>query len=503
MPSRTRELDDLIDDGESVFDTLDALIAELEADETDEAFLAQAYHFILGEQLEALRFQRDRGYDLATGIIENVQRAIARHAAEGRLAGAGLSMVTSVLHHAGIPASVELQAAIESSIQAEASAAPPSLNEVAGLIEMISEICDGDPFLPIQQLAEAGHALPGEARVSMVVAMSAAGDAAAREAATLLLLDHDTATRAAVLAALERGAQTITPVTMRRLIAMRNWLPEDLRGRIDGVVRTARAAGIACASWTDVHVDQIQASGVDGSGAQTVLLVSPDGRRKRLTSILFKCGVREAWSAPPQSPREVAAVVTEAAREVALMPVSRGYLDRIVRHGIQLTLDGGASPPAGLLQAAETIGAPHWQPEREDWRALLATLLGEIPAARMEPAAVAAVLHDSGEWAARIPLVESWFEDDQSVARMVRRSRHAGLEEQAAHLLQTVLEERRDRWAELFVWTALWLREGQGDQPWQEFAILAEAITQGYALDQIPVMRGIAANTVVAMAYAA
>ena len=99
-------------------------------------------------------------------------------------------------------------------------------------------------------------------------------------------------------------------------------------------------------------------------------------------------------------------------------------------------------------------------------------------------------------------LADSWFEDDQDVARIARRNSRAALEQQAAHVLQTVLEERRDRWAELFVWTALWLREAD-DQPWQEFSILANAIANGHELDQIPVMWGIAANTVLAMATAA
>ena len=57
--------------------------------------------------------------------------------------------------------------------------------------------------------------------------------------------------------------------------------------------------------------------------------------------------------------------------------------------------------------------------------------------------------------------------------------------------------------AELFVWTALWLREAAEDRPWREFSILAKAIASGHELDQIPVRRGIAANTVLAMANAA
>ncbi len=185
------------------------------------------------------------------------------------------------------------------------------------------------------------------------------------------------------------------------------------------------------------------------------------------------------------------------------MPVSRSYLDRIVCHGMQLALDAGVCPPVGLLQAAELIGVAHWQPKRQDWRELLAALVAEIPASLTEPAAVVATLRKSDDWAALPGLADSWFEDDQDVARIARRNSRAALEQQAAHLLQTVLEERRDRWAELFVWTALWLREAAEDRPWREFSILANAIASGHELDQIPVMRGIAANTVLAMANAA
>jgi hypothetical protein len=345
--------------------------------------------------------------------------------------------------------------------------------------------------------------MPAEARANMIVAMSAAGDATAREAAALILLDPEPGVRHEVIAALESEAAKISPLTMRRLIATRNWFPADLRGRIDGIVRRARAAGVECATWPAGAVDSIQASGLDGSSAQTALIVTSAGRRKRLTSILFKHGLRDAWTSGPQTARELAAVFSNATRDVMLRPVSRGYLDRIVRHGIQLALEGGSCPPVGLLQAAELVGAAQWQPERQDWRELLASLLAEIPAPRMEKAAVVATLRRSDEWAALQGLTDSWFEDDQGVARIARRNSRAGLEQQAAYLLQTVLEERRDRWAELFAWTALWLREDTGDPPWREFAILANAITRGHALDQIPVMWGIAANTALAVADAA
>ena len=405
LPAQTRELDALIRDGEAVFDTLEELVAHLQAGDADGP-LAQGYHHLLCGQLESLRFQRDRGYDLATGILENVQRAIATHVSAERLAGEGLSLVLTALHQAAVPPSVELQAAIEKSIATEAMAEPASISEVAALLSMVVDTCEGDAFRLVDMLAEAGHALPVEPRAKMAAVMSVSDDPTAREAGTLMLLDPHPTIRRAVIVALESDAASISPLSMRRLIATRNWHPPDERGRIDGIVRAARARGIECASWPDGRVDTIMSSGIDGSGAQTSLIVSPTGRRKCLSSILFKHGLRDAWTGEPQTERELAKMFSELGPDVTMTAVSRTYLDRIVCHGIQLRLDRGECPPASLLQLAEILGAANWQPERLDLRGILATLLAEVPPARLQPPAVAATLRDSNTWAALPGLAE-------------------------------------------------------------------------------------------------
>ena len=98
-----------------------------------------------------------------------------------------------------------------------------------------------------------------------------------------------------------------------------------------------------------------------------------------------------------------------------------------------------SAPPASLLQLAEILGAANWQPERLDLRGILATLLAEVPPARLQPPAVAATLRDSNTWAALPGLADSWFEDDQGVARIARKSSRAALEKQADDLLRTVI----------------------------------------------------------------
>ena len=498
-PPSTSDLEDFAHDGEAVFETLEGLVAHLISGGGDESPLTYGYQFLLQGQLESLRFQRDRGYDVAIGMIENFQRAVANHAIAGRLRGEALSLVAAALHQAGIPASADLAAAIKDTM--EDVRETPDAQLLTGLINSIVDACDGNAFELVNSLAESAHGMPTELRASIAVALAMSPSAAAREAAVLMLLDPEPAVRSAVAATLENLATSVSPLSMRRLIAMRNWRPQAERVEIDKVVRAARAKGVDCAGWDAGGADEILSSALDGSGAQTCLVVSPVGRRKRLSSILFKNGLRDAWCGPPESKSQLEKMLSRAAHDVDLLPVARTYLDRIVRHGIEVGLGAGTRPTAGLLEVAEALGGADWQPERLDWREILAELLAAIPAARRTPAAVATTLAASGDLVAMSEITTSWFEDDQEVARIVQRGGRRSPEQQAAHVLETVIEQRREKWAELFVWTVLWLREVNGGEgtPWQEFSLVADAIAKGHDLAQIPLMQFIAGNTVFAM----
>jgi len=56
------------------------------------------------------------------------------------------------------------------------------------------------------------------------------------------------------------NAALLTPTEVRRLIAMRNWRPENERAEVDAVIRKARAAGIDCASWEAGSIEAIDAN---------------------------------------------------------------------------------------------------------------------------------------------------------------------------------------------------------------------------------------------------
>ena len=133
-------------------------------------------------------------------------------------------------------------------------------------------------------------------------------NAALREAAILYLLDGEPTLRRAVASELQASqvrAASLSPESLRRLIGMRNWCPEKERPAVDAIIRAVRAKGIDCAAWPQGGAGTIHASGIDGSGAQGFLIVSPVGQKVQISSVLLKSGVRDAWSAPPASKREL------------------------------------------------------------------------------------------------------------------------------------------------------------------------------------------------------
>jgi len=137
------------------------------------------------------------------------------------------------------------------------------------------------------------------------------------------------------------------PLTgMRRLIALRNWLPESERPPIDETVKAARRQGVVCASWPDAREIEIHASAVDGSGAQGFLLLSKEQRKYTLSSILIRLekGILDAWSQAGLSKRERDSMMEHMKNEMPILRISRDYLNQAIQHQLA-TVDGGSTFP--------------------------------------------------------------------------------------------------------------------------------------------------------------
>ena len=459
--------------------------------------LAIGYLFLLQRLLEHLRYRTDRGYADAARLIADFQADVVAQVEAGNVDGRMLAFVDGALHQSKIPASAEFAAASAKQL-ADRNDDRTLPTDVHAALAGVVDACDGDPFLAVGSLIESGHSMPAEARGALAGALALASGPEARGAAVLFLLDPNSAVRRAVAGALAQVAASLTPTEVRRLIAMRNWRPENERAEVDAIVRKARAAGIDCAPWAAGSIEAIVATAVDGATAQAFLLISPVGRKKRISSLLIKGGIADAWSGEPESRRQTEMSLAAAGMDTATLAVSRSYLDRTVAHHLALSIEKGEAPPFGLLQVAETIGGADWQPLRMDFSETLAGLIAEIPKAMCEPAALALVLRNSNKLAELEAVAQSWFEDDPEVRQAVEQARGRDRAKLAAFLLQGVIARRRDRWAEIVLRTALWMREAPEatDLCWRELAIVAKALTDGRDMTEIGLMHDIALRTI-------
>jgi hypothetical protein len=113
-------------------------------------------------------------------------------------------------------------------------------------------------------------------------------------------------------------------------------------------------------------------------------------------------------------------------------------------------------------------------------------------------AALASVLRNSDRLADLEAVAQSWFEVGPQVAHAVKRAGGGDRAELASYLLQSVMARHRERWAEVVLGTALWMREAPADAGlcWRELAIVAKALADGRDLTEIGLMRDIARRTI-------
>jgi hypothetical protein len=479
-----------------IFTAFSGIVQHMQPAGKDDASLAAAYLFLLQRLLEHLRYRTDSGYADAAKLIADFQAHVVAKVEAGEADGKVLALVGGALHQSKIPASPEFVAAsARHGADQRADETLPADIRVA--IGEILELCDGDPFMAASMLFESSHALPPEARGELACALALSGIAEARSVTVLLLLDPEPLVRRMVAGVLGEVAAALSPADVRRLIAIRNWRPENERGQVDAVVRKARATGIECAQWEAGRAEKVIATSIDSVAAQVFLLVSPDGRKKRMSSVLTKGGIADAWATDPGSGREIEEGLASARMDAPTLEVSRPYFDRAIEHHLALTTERGEVPPPGLLQVAETIGGAGWQPARMDFGEALAALIAEVPKTMCKPAALASSLRHSGEPAEVKAVALSWYEDDPEVVQTAKGV-HVGRTKLATYLLQTVIGRRREKWTEIVLRTALWMREAPPEAGlcWRELALVAKVLADGQDMTEIGLMHDVALRTI-------
>ena len=483
---------------EAVLDLIEMLLTEGRKTRPNEK-LVSAYVYMIGQALEFIRIAQENGQAPAQELADSVRLTLLQAGASGLVQPVLLVMVLMEFANAKLDPGADLQhlmANLFEQIGLERGAGA-SEGDFDSYLEDLAEEVGGDPFALQAQMLEMAAALPADHRTTMGISLLQTGEASAREAVVGWLLDPSAEVRHAVASAIEQAAPhgAVSGSMLRRLIALRNWLPETDRPWLDRAIQACRRKGVECASWPQSQVHDALTSGIDGVGAQSLFVLAREGRRRAIACLLIKAevGVRDAWTRHGLTRSEMEEFVGRVASGTEVFPVSSEYVRIAAAHALAVNLASGTMPPFGLLDFVETADLQGLQPEALPLERLLSMLEAEADPGM--PRSTAELLARSRAVVDRFGFLDSWFEEGAEVEQLLGGKRMARAK-RVALVRESLLPKHAAKWGERLARMALLLRHCEEEEPWQEFFVSAKEVLAGCSLAEVPLMNRVAENTV-------
>ena len=459
--------------------------------------LVAALAFICGQALEMLRFGVERSDPAAAAMLDSVRGRLVAEARSERADPAVLMLVTKQFAVAKLDIGDELRGAMGDILDEQADDAAEQGGELdmeSHLVELARELGD-DAFAIHLELAETASSFPVDHRLAMASFMLASDAAPVKQAALGWLFDLDPEVAPALCGALgeEAASGRLDGTTLRRLVAVRNWLQPALRPGVDAVVRAARRRGGEPVPGPAPQIEDLRVSGFDGAGAASAFALVRTGKRCAVASVLFKFGhgVRDAWVHRNLSRAEAQAQLDRVGAEIDLVPLSAATLRRLLTHMLSLNA-AGAPPPFGTVDVVEALGLGVVNPEAADPDDIVAELLAGGEAGEDE----AGLLAEAGAWPARYGFMNSWFEDDAALDDLLAGRKGLSRARRIDLVLDRAVAPRRRRWGEMLAWMALLTADNDDREEAGRFARVAGAMLGDRPAGEVPLLRAIAQSTI-------
>ncbi|MDR3515568.1 MAG: hypothetical protein P4M00_07120 [Azospirillaceae bacterium] len=483
----------------AVLDLIELVLTEVGNKHPNDRLIS-AFIFLIGEALQAIRYGVEAGHADAVAMADRVRQTLL---GDSGADPAMLLMILGQFSAAKLDPGPLLREKMGNLVEQVATTLDFAADQdgVDSHISDLAKAARGDVFTFLDQMLEMAEPFPEDHRVQMIASLLDSSEPIAREAVVGCLLDSSAEVRAAVAGLLERAAAhgLVSDVMLRRMITMRNWLPRASRAPLDRAIDAGRRAGVACASWPVAEVREVRASGIDGAGTQSVIVLSRDARRSTMSSLLVKrgVGVRDVWTQRKMTKPQVRGMLEQIAGQIDFYPVSIGYVRYLATHWLAINRESGVMPPFGMLGFLEATGLSELQPEAVTIDGLLEHIAAAADPAQLKAHPEVDALLRSGDLLDVYPILDSWFEDGDDVAPLIRGKRRS-----RARLITTIRDRllpiHRTKWAELLAWMALLLQSTPDQEHWIEFFAAARALADGRPIAEIPIMTVVAELTITA-----
>jgi hypothetical protein len=462
------------------------------------------------EALTQIRFSVERSRPAAIAMAEALQTEIAERGFRPEVQVGVQQDLVLALQTAKLPLHPRIReqaaAVADHYGRFRAGKGAPELDDL--LARLIKETKPADAFDLLEPILAQMALIPAGGQMMLATGLLTSSQPLCHELAVLMLLHPDTELRIALpeLYLSPECLRNLTGTGLRRLIGLRNWLPDAERPAIDALIRAARAAGTETKPLPPTELLGVLASPFDGAGSQAAWASIKSRKRYRVEGLLVKqsIGIREAFSHAEMRKHEHDGLLRQLTDAAGALPVDAPYLRRAIGHFLAVGLEQGTPAPPQLLASNERVGGSWWLPERVEPDAEIERL---EPAFRadMDPELEPEILRMSGDWPSTLAFASSWFEDDVRVDNLLRDRIGnpdrwlASMSKAASLIMDQILEPKRGLWTERLLWMALMCkacRHSRPPLPWPVFLVLAKALQQGTALARIPLMRAVAERSV-------
>lgn len=460
--------------------------------------------------LTELRYSIDSKRPWAINAVDRIQQKMAAKAFTVEVDVRMQADLIRVLHEAGLEVHAEIKAGREKLAEYYgrfmANKRKPDLD---ALFNNLAPPGAKDPFQVMEPIMAELTLLPEEGQIMVLGEMVRTRNPLIRELAGVMLLYPNREVRVHLPAIYSdlADAKSFSPVTLRRMIGLRNWLPEAERPALDGLIRKVRAAHVECAPMPPPQRAATYASPMDGAGAQAIWNIVGQKRNHRMRSVLIKqgIGIRDTMGLEQMDKKEVESLIREMCGTSMSKLVNISYLNDAVPHFIWVGQQQGNPPPAGLLQVAEELGIAYWLPRQVQIADEIAALEQSIDPQLLSPARVARVLQESADWPEEKPFASSWFEDDTSVDELLKGfrglafSRFGALPTEAVQtIIDQVVQPKYLVWVERLLWMTLWAKAclDKSPIPWQDLFIVARHLAESTHAREVPLLKAVAERSV-------
>ena len=244
----------------SSIELLDLTLEEATKEQSNKS-LVDSFGFLFGQSLEALRFDIESGYRTASELAESVRKRLVTVSKTKACDPFTLLFLVQCFGAAKLILAkicVVLSSTCSKRLARRALTIPILLNSLMCLA--LSPISRNKPTATRSCSIRSWRRVRKGCRVSTAPSWPRHSCSPARQLPLRLsvgwLLDPAPSVRQALATALRDAARkgNVTPTMLRRMIAMRNWLPGDSRAALDTAIATARRKGVPPAQWDEIEV---------------------------------------------------------------------------------------------------------------------------------------------------------------------------------------------------------------------------------------------------------